>query len=125
MNEPKDTLLHISALLENTFNPCSKDGTWSIKHSINGNVLTLKYSTIMQYNEDYTLRLQVEKEREMAIQLIKEAVDQLKKDFKIKTGNSCKLQPGQGQDDIEVIQANAQLARKVAYYRYNLSFTVE
>jgi len=125
MKNINDCLLQVSALLENTFNPCSKDGTWSIKHSINGNILTLKYSTIMQYNDDQTLRLQIAKEREMAIQLLGETCEKLRKDYKTKTNETLKMEIKTGNDDIEIIHATNQLPRKVAYYRHQLPIFID
>lgn len=125
MKNINDCLLHISALLENTFNPVSKDGTWSIKHAINGNVLTLKYTTIMQYNDEHTLRLQVAKEREMAVQLLGETLDKLKKDYKARTSEALKVEVRPGSDDIEIIHATAQYPRKVAYYRHHVPVVID
>jgi len=124
MKNINDCLLQVSMLLENTFNPVSKDGTWSIKHTINGNVLTLKYTTIMQYNDEHTLRLQVAKEREMAVQLLGETISKLRKDYKAKTSETLKTEVRSGADDIEIIHATAQYPRKVAYYRHHIPIVI-
>lgn len=124
MKNINDCLLHVSSILENTFNPVSKDGTWSIKHAINGNVLTLKYTTIMQYNDEHTLRLQVAKERDMAMQLLGETLDRLKREYKTRTTETLIAEVGAGADDIEIIHATAQHPRKVAYYRHHIPIVI-
>lgn len=115
-----DCLLIVSSILENTYRPVSKDGTYSIKHSISGDNLILKFMTVMHYSEDSSMKTQIDRSRLQAQQLIKETCANLKKEYKEKTGQTLKIKAQDGQDDIEIVSSTSQSVRKVAYYRYNV-----
>ena len=120
-----DCMLILSTILENTYKPISKDGTYSIKHAINGESLFLKFMTIMHYSEDTSLKLNLDRSRLQAQQLIKETCENLKKEYKEKTSDNLKLKLHEGQDDVEIISSTSQSVRKVAYYRYNVLVEIE
>ena len=108
----------IHRLLDNTYSPVSKSGTYSIKHSMQGERLVLNYATIVHFASESSLKPQVDAARDQARQLIKEKVKNLKKDFKEETESSLKYDDLGEQDNVEVIQSTSNSLRKVAYYRY-------
>jgi hypothetical protein len=116
----------IHKILDDTYSPVSKSGTYSLKHSMHGNRLVLNYSTIVHFASEHALRPQVEVAKDQARQLIKEKVARLKKDYKDVAEESLKYDDAGEQDNIELIQSTSNSLRKVAYYRYSqtLDFSV-
>ena len=112
-------LERIARLVDTTYSPSSKSGTYSLKASLHGNTLVLKYSTIVNFASENSLRPQVASAKDQAIQLIKDFMSKLKKDYKAEAGESLKTKDILGDDNIEVIQATSNSLRKVAYYRFN------
>ena len=114
-----EPLILVSQLLDNTYSPVSKSGTYSIKHVMNGSRVVINYSTIVHFASEQSLRPQVESARDHARQLIKETITNLKKDFKDKAGEALKYEDKGEQDGVELIQSTTNSLRKVAYYRYS------
>ena len=112
-------LERVARLADTTYSPVSKSGTYSLKASLHGNMLTLKYSTIVNFASENALRPQAAAAKEQAIQLIKDFMSKLKKDYKDSSGEALKTKDLSGDDNIEVIQATSNALRKVAYYRFN------
>ncbi len=109
----------IHRLLDNTYNPVSKAGTYSLKHTMHGQTVVLNYSTIVHFASERSLQPQVEVAKDQARQLIKDAVDKLKKAYKEETESSLKYDDKGESDNIELIQSTSNSPRKVAYYRYS------
>lgn len=114
----------VSRLVDNTYNPVSKSGTYSLKGSIHGNRLVLKFQTIVNFASEQSLRPQVQSAKEHAHQLIKEFLDNLKKSYKKEADESLKLDDKGGDDNIEIIQSTSNSLRKIAYYRYNQTLDI-
>ena len=102
----------------------SPKGDCSITCSLAGNTLTLKYSTIVHFASETSLRDQVVRCSEEGQQRLSDYLNRLKKDFKDATGTSLKFSNEINADDVELIQANARAPRKVAYYRMNKTVTL-
>ena len=109
----------VARLVDNTYNPVSKSGTYSLKASMHGSRLVLKFQTIVNFASEHSLGPQVQSAREHAQQLIKEFLSNLKKAYKENTDEALKIEDKGGDDNIEVIQSTSNSLRKVAYYRYN------
>ena len=75
-------LLVLSSLLDDSYNPVSKSGTYSLKHSLQGNDLIFKFMTVVHFAAERSLNPQVEVAKDHARQLIKDRLDRLKKDYK-------------------------------------------
>lgn len=114
----------IHKILDNTYEPASKSGTYSLKHSMHGNRVVLNYSTIVHFASEQSLRPQVEVARDQARQLMKEKVKNLKKEFKDHSDSSLKYDDKGEQDSIELIQSTSNSPRKVAYYRYSQTIDI-
>lgn len=101
----------------------SVDGTYSIKYDLSQNKLVLKFTTLVHFASETSLKPQVEAANNQAIQLCDAKVSNLKKSFKATVGETLKLEDLGGNDSFELIQPNG--PRKVAYYRYNHTFDIQ
>ena len=118
-------LERVLRLADNTYNPASKSGTYSLKPVMHGSTLILRFSTIVNFASESSLRPQVQSAREHAQQLIKEFTSNLKKSFKEQSGESLSFDDKGGDDNIEIIQATSNSLRKVAYYKYNQTLEIK
>lgn len=119
-----ETVRVVSEVLENSWGrESSKDGTYSIKHSLSQNKLTLKYTTLVHFAAESSPRPQVDAACNQAVQLCDAKIADLKKIFKSTTGESLKLEDMGGDDSFELISPVG--PKKVAYYRYNHSFDIQ
>ena len=103
----------------------SPDGTWSIKCQLAGDTMTMKYTTIVHFATERGLGDQVQNCVNEATQRIDAYLKEVKTAFKDASGRALKTTDNGGSDDVELIQSTARSPRKVAYYRYNRSFTLE
>ena len=109
----------IQRLLDNTYDPVSKAGTYSIKSNMHGRRLEINYTTIVHFASEKSLKPQLETARDQARQLIKDTVDRLKKTYKEEVDQSLKYMDKGERDNLELIQSTSNSPRKVAYYRYS------
>jgi len=110
---------HVNALgniLNVTFGK-GGDGIVAIAHTLQGNVLTLRYSTIAYFASENSLRDQVRLLAEESMIRLNDKVADIKKQFKDMTGETLKVTELSNKDDLEMIQATTLSPRKVAYYR--------
>lgn len=119
-----ETVRVVSDVLQNSWGKeSSKDGTYSIKHSLAQNKLTLMYTTVVHFAAESSPQPQIEAAGNMAIQLCDAKIARLKEAFKSATGESLKLEDLGGNDSFEMISPVG--PRKTAYYRYNHSFDIQ
>jgi len=109
----------VARLVDNTYNPVSKDGTYSIKTALQGNRLVIKFQTIVHFASEQSLRLQSQTARDHGHQLIKQTLDSLKKNYKSESGEALKFDDKGSDDNVEIIQSTSNSLRKIAYYRLN------
>jgi len=120
------TVRVIGNVLESTWGKSSsEDGTYSVKYALEGDVLTLKYTTIVHFAGERGLGPQVDAAHNQATQLVDAKLGEVKAAYKSVSGGSLKLEDLGGKDDLEMIQATAGSDRKIAYYRYNHVFQIE
>ena len=86
-------------------------------------VLVLKYTTIVYFASEQSLKPQVDAANQQAVQLIDAKLSEVKSAVKDVTGTTLKTTDLGGSDDIELIQPHG--LRKIAYYRYNHTFQIE
>jgi uncharacterized protein YutE (UPF0331/DUF86 family) len=115
----------LSLILDDTYNPVSKSGTYSLKHNLHGNNLTLNFKTVVHFAAERSLQPQVDSAKDHARQLIKDKLGRLKKDYKERTGEALKFTDLGEQDEIELIQSTSNSPRKVAYYRLSQLLTLD
>ena len=116
----------LGQILDNSYGRSSSpDGTWSIKTSLAGDTMTMKYTTIVHFASERGLGDQVQNCVAEATQRIDAYLKEVKTAFKDGAGRVLKTTDNGGMDDVELIQSTARSPRKVAYYRYSRNFTIE
>ncbi len=119
-----ETVRLIAKVLDNSWGrESSADGTYSIKYDLGHDKLTLKFTTIVQFVSEDSLKPQVDAANSQAIQLVDAKIADLKRVYKEYVGKSLKLEDLGGQDDLELRQPVG--PKRVAYYRYNHVFDVQ
>jgi hypothetical protein len=115
----------ITRILDDAINLVGKSGTYSLKYSLHGRTLVLKFMTVVHFGSESSLNPQLESARDQARQLMKDRVKNLKKDYKDATGEALKYEDlGEG-DNLEMIHSTSNSLRKVAYYRYNQTLSLD
>ncbi|MAG25305.1 hypothetical protein CMI47_06965 [Candidatus Pacearchaeota archaeon] len=117
----------IGQILNDTFGKSSTvtSPTMSIKGSLAGDVLTLKYTTVVNLASERNLRDQVRVFEEESVKLIKEYVKNLKKEFKSDASRALKVKELNTDDSVEMITTSPYTPRKIAYYRRSTRFSCE
>lgn len=116
----------LGQIIDSTYGRSSSpDGTWSIKTQLAGDTMTMKYTTVVHFATERGLGDQVQNCVNEATQRINAYLTEVKSAFKDASGRALKTTDNGGSDDVELIQSTARSPRKVAYYRYNRSFTIE
>lgn len=106
----------LSTLLNSTFgNGGSASGTVSITPIFSGNLLTLRYKTVVHFAEERSLQLQVDRASRESIDRLTACIADLKKNYKEITGETLKLADVKSSDSMELVSGLS--PRKVAYYR--------
>ena len=108
----------IGSVLTNTFGrEGSPTGATSITHSMNGDVLVLKFVSVVHFAEEQSLRLQVDRVTQESVQLLGDKLKEVKAAFKEITGEALKVKELNSNDNVEMVSGTAHSQRKVAYYR--------
>ena len=82
-----ETVRLIGDVLDNTWGrESSADGTYSIKFSLDQDSLTLKFTTVVQFAAEDSLKLQADAANNQAIQLIDARVADLKNAYRASIG---------------------------------------
>ena len=110
-------LITVSKILDNTYSHPSSSGTYSINHGLQGNMLEIRYSTIVHFASESSLQQQTTRLREQSAQLIDEVMANLKSDFREAEGVALKVKDLGGRDDLELISATSNSPGKVSYYK--------
>ena len=121
--------IHVRAIgeaLNNTFGrEGSPTGKQSVTYSLQGDKLILKFVSVVHFAEENSLRMQVDRVTNEAVQILGSALSDLKSHFKERAGESLKVKELNNNDDVELISASAHSPRKVAYYRRNHTFQIQ
>ena len=118
-------LVLVGRLVEDTFAPPSKSGTYSLKSSLEGNLLKVRYSTIVHFASEHSLQKQLVQLREQSAQMLDDALSELKSRFRESAGETLRLEDMGGNDDLELISATSNSPRKIAYFRCHRVARVE
>ena len=103
----------------------SASGTSSIKYSLSGDLLTLKYTRVVHFAGEASLRSQVERYTDEAVDILGKYLTEVKKVYKEASGEALKVKDVRSDDDIEMVSTNNMTPRKVAYYRRNHTLKIE
>ena len=109
----------VQQILDTTYSHPSKSASYSLKHSLNGNVLELKYGTFVHFASEHGLHKQMAMLRDRSSQIIDDVLAGLKSDFRELADSTLKIEDKGGKDDLELVSATANSLRKVAYYKCN------
>lgn len=114
----------VHRLVDNTYEPADQRGTFSLKPSVQGNNLILKFATIVHFAGEQPMQPQTKQSKEHAVQLFNEAIKKLKKDYKEETGKALKINPLGFDCDYELIHATAASLRRVAYFKATQTYEI-
>ena len=84
---------------------------------MNGDVLVLKFVSVVHFAEEQSLRLQVDRVTQESVQLLGDKLNEVKEAFKEITGEALKVKELNSNDNVEMVSGTALSQRKVAYYR--------
>lgn len=96
----------------------------SVTCSMAGDTLTLKFMTVIHFAAESSLRDQSDRISRESIEILSKCVADLKVKFKEATDSSIKLKELSNKDSLEVIVATNNSARRVAYYRRQVTLQV-
>ena len=120
MNKLETTL----KILE-SFPSADPSGLFSINYNMSGGAFSLTYKSIVHFASEASLRPQVIRCREQALQLIDERISEIKSKFRELQGSTLQLEDKGGSDDLEVISATSNSPRKISYFRLQRKFEVK
>lgn len=109
---------------DNFYESANQAGTVSIKLALHGDVLTVKYMTVVQFAEERALHSQVARANEQALQMIDTKMSDVKKQYRAAADETLSFEDLGGNDNVELISMSPQNPRKLAYYRYNRTYKV-
>ncbi len=115
-------LVTVSKILEEMKANKGGNATYSISHSLQGNILEIRYSTIVHFASEQSLQQQTLRLRDASAQLINETLANLKSAFRDAEGKTLKTEDVGGTDDLELIQATSNSPRKISYYKNRRTF---
>tara|TARA_Y100000310_G_C20287267_1_gene625477 strand:+ start:228 stop:599 length:372 start_codon:yes stop_codon:yes gene_type:complete len=114
----------IGQVLENYWGTSSsQNGTSSITYDLSGDILTLKYVTVVHFASETSLNPQVVEAERQAVSLLKDKLKLVKDAYKADVGEALKTNDLGGRSDMELLQPLS--TRKTSYFRYNHSFKLE
>ena len=110
-------------ILNHTFGKSStNDAGYSVTNSMEGNILTLKYNTIVYFNDTDGLATQKKEEERKSNQMLDDKIRDCKKEFRELATRALKVEKLSEKDDLEMI--STQSSRKIAYYRRYIIFEI-
>ena len=113
-------------LINSTYGKTSSPaGDYSIKCDLVGDSMVLKYTTIVYFASEKSLRDQVARSNQEAQSRLDEYLKNIKDNFKEIAGRTLKTEDVASGDNVELIQSTSNSPRKIAYYRVNHTLAVE
>ena len=112
-------------ILNYTFGKAStRDSGFGITTSLAGNLLTLKYQTIVHFNSSDGLTTQKKEHERQSNEMLQAKIKEAKADFREHAGRALKVKELESKDDVELVSASAHSERKIAYYRRAIVFEI-
>ena len=99
--------------------------TAGINVSLEGGKMVCCYTTIVNLMSDRNLRDQCTRFEEESVNITKQYLKELKKEFKSLAGRALKAKETDSRDSIEVITSSPYSPKRTAYYRRFTTFEVE
>lgn len=120
-----DCLAVVQRLVDNTYEPADQKGTFSLKSSLQGKLLVLKFMTVVHFAGERPMEPQTKQSKEHAAQLFNKTIRKLKDEYEQETDQKLKVKALNTDYNFEMLQSTASSLRKVAYFRatqiYDLS----
>ena len=116
----------LGQIIDTTFGRSSTvaSPTQSVKCSLAGDSLTVRYTTIIQLMSEQDKRDQVKRSEDESIKICDDYMKNLKKNFKESAGRSLKVKQLDTSDSVEIITTSPYNPKKMAYYRRIVSFEI-
>ena len=121
----KDELNQLGDVVNYTWGKSSVDGTNSLTCSLDGDLMNIKFQTVVHFASEHSLRQQVDRLVDESIQLISSKVAHTKTRYKEVSGSALKLEEETNMDDIELISMSVHNPRRIAIYRRTCSLRVQ
>ncbi len=115
-------LITVLKILEEMKAYSGGNSTYSISHSLQGNILEIKYSTVVHFASEQSLQQQTLRLKDASAQLINETLANLKSAFRDAEGKTLKTEEVGGTDDLELLSATSNSPRKISYYKNRRNF---
>jgi hypothetical protein len=112
-------------IVNTTWGKYSESNGRSVTSVLQGDVLTMRFSTIVHFAGEEALRMQVDRLAGESMDVLAGRIKSLKDKFKDATGKSLKISEISNKDNVELISSTANSLRKIAYYRRNLAVSVD
>lgn len=99
-----------------------KTASYSVKFSLQGNVLTASYAAIVNFGTEKEMALMKQRYSEESIDIIDAAMKNVKAAYKELSGKALVAKQYASSDSIEIINFNVHNPKRTAYYRRKTSF---
>ena len=103
----------------------SEKGDVSVTASLEGDMLCMKYLSVVQFASEQSLRDQADRFAQESVKVLNDAVTSIKKQFKERTGEALRLKEESSSDNVEVVSGSIHSPRKIAYYRRTHTLTIK
>lgn len=97
---------------------------FSIKHTMQGDVIVLTYTTITNIVMGINPHDQVREQERESVQILKDYVKNVEKAFNQAAGKSLKMKEIGSDDSIEMISMSPHNPKRTAYYRRKTSYKI-
>ena len=112
-------------IVNTTWGKSSESNGRSVSAVLQGDVLTLRFSTIVHFAAEDALKIQVDRLAMESMDVLAGRIKALKDQFKESTEKTLKVSEKSNRDNLELVSSTSNSLRKIAYYRRNLSVTVD
>lgn len=99
-----------------------KTASYSVKFSLQGNILTASYAAIVNFGTEKEMALMKQRYAEESIDVIDAALKNVKAAYKDLSGKPLATKQYATSDSIEIINFNVHNPKRTAYYRRKTSF---
>jgi hypothetical protein len=120
-----DEINKLGNIIDTTFGRYSSPtGHTSVTAHLTGDVLAVKFVTVIVIASEMPAHLQVDGHRQPAQKAIDGFMKRVRDEFKEETGRALKVKNLKYDDSVEVISASPYVLKRNAFFRMNASFQV-
>ena len=101
------------------------DTNATITGNLQNDILNLRFLTVVYFAGESSLQSQMPNLTRESYERLGNYVDNIKKQFREKTGKTLTVKELSSKDDLEIIQATSNSLRRVAYYRRFVDLQVD